>query len=158
MKLIAFLMTSAVLGVLALANPGDGSDLTEVVAEARPGQVIAGHAELGEDGRLVIDGMAIELMGLKLPARGQVCQDRIGAAFGCGQEARAYLDRHQQRDPVHCLVEATELGPRGRCSLGDSDLSAMLVHSGLAWAETSAVPDYVELQNGARADARGLWR
>jgi endonuclease YncB( thermonuclease family) len=157
MKLVALFVT-ATLGALSLARPGVVADRQVVVPQAEPGQILIDHAEIGSDGRLFIDGTPVHMLGLRLPTRNQACQDRAGAVFWCGQEAQAYLDRHQAGSAVQCLVDATSVGPRGRCSLGDSDLSAMLIHSGLAWAETSVVADYVELQDRARADAQGLWR
>ena len=45
-----------------------------------------------------------------------------------------------------------------RCTVGGADVAATLVTDGLAWAYRRYSPDYVALEEGARARGRGVWQ
>jgi endonuclease YncB( thermonuclease family) len=136
------LITLAVL----IAMPASAADLT-------------GPAQAVDGGALEIAGTTVRLHGITAPSRGQDCT-RGGQAFDCAQEAGWALADRLGRHWVRCIARAQDANGRiiATCYIGaDIDVNAHMVESGWALARRDEAPDYVPLEDAARAAQRGLW-
>lgn len=105
-------------------------------------------------------GRTIRLFGVVAPERGQSCEHG-NRRWECGAAARRVLQaRLEGAGAVHCEVreldaDGTELAV---CRVdGNSDLGAMMVASGWAFANRGRSQAYDSVEAHARAARRGLW-
>lgn len=117
----------------------------------------------------VIDGDTIEIAGTRVrldsvdaPELGQEC--RIAErTYDCGMVARTALLDLTAGARVVCAMAGPpttggEEGRPGRCWADGYDLSEGMVYTGWAVADAAAPGRYALLQQGARTNARGLWK
>ena len=106
-----------------------------------------------------IDGQTIRLKGIDAPELGQSCRDSRGDTQPCGQFARALLMEQIAASPsVDCDLDQ-ERDRYGR-AIGVCyvrvDVNAWMVSSGLALAYRKYSNDYVEEEDDARSNHRGI--
>lgn len=110
----------------------------------------------------VIDGDTIaigeeryRLDGIDAPEKAQLCGD-----WRCGQASTEALTRAIRRGTVRCEVLERDKYDRliATCFVGDQNLSAMMVESGMAWAFRRYSQTYVSHEDRARANRVGIWQ
>ena len=106
-----------------------------------------------------LNGQTIRLKGIDAPELDQTCRDRKGETQPCGQFSRILLMEHLASYPrVHCDIDRE--GDRYGRALGVCyvlvDINAWMVSSGLALAYREYSENYVEEEDEARADRRGV--
>lgn len=127
--------------------------LALIAAAPTPVQVVDGDTfELG--------GETVRLWGVDAPEGRQTCRDGKGAAYACGDVARARLRELTREAAVTCRQRDRDGYGRlvGQCSANGRDLGEAMVRGG--WAI-----EYRQFSNGAysraeaeaRAARRGLW-
>lgn len=147
--LVALTLTVALLTVPWLASTtAAASELT-----------IAGPAEVVDSDTLRIKGLLVRLQGIDALETGQVCTAFTAERWACGEVSRASLAGLAHGRRVLCrLGGADGIGRmRGTCSVGDLDLGAALVRSGLALVLPTSEEAYGRAQQEARLARRGMW-
>lgn len=119
---------------------------------------IDGSARVIDGDTLDISGQHIRLYGIDAFEKKQTCTIS-GTVWPCGEYAkRAMLGVTTGKD-VYC--EGTQHDRYGRligkCSVGDTDLGAFMVKSGLALAYREYSLDYVDDEQLARKGSIGAW-
>lgn len=137
--------------VAALAGPGKGP------LGAERGELISGVSTVVDGDTLRVGGERIRLFGIDAPESDQVCQARN--IVRCGDLATAGLRRMIGGSAVRCVVEDVDRYGRlvSVCYLGNDDLNARMVRSGLAVAYRQYSERYVDEEAAARRERRGLW-
>jgi endonuclease YncB( thermonuclease family) len=133
--------------------------------ERQGSETIAGPSGRGihviDGDSLRIDGREIRLAGIDAPEYRQTCNDEKGAAWPCGKDARAALERLVQSGDVSCKTALEDRYGRALagCRAGGSDLAEALARQG--WAEGAHDRRFKE-PSAAIAEAkrarRGIWR
>jgi endonuclease YncB( thermonuclease family) len=146
MRLLRSGLAAACIGVLLPAPAGEAADLS-------------GPAQAIDGGSIEIAGATVRLHGVLPPSRGQSCT-RGGQSYDCAQEAGWALADRLGRHWVRCIERAQDNNSRivATCYIGaDIDVNAHMVQSGWALARRDEAPDYIPLEDAARAAQRGLW-
>nr|WP_280732502.1 thermonuclease family protein [Sinorhizobium numidicum] len=124
-------------------------------------RTIAGRASVIDGDTIEIEGERIRLHGIDAPESSQVCSDRAGQPYRCGQEAALALDTFLKASrPTRCVL----LGRDHRRSVGvcfradGKDVNRWLVEFGhaLDWPKYSG-GGYSKFQKFAQAAGVGLW-
>jgi endonuclease YncB( thermonuclease family) len=151
---------------LFLIGRDGGKVLLETFVRALPGSVVA---SLGLSATVafagdVYDGDTIEIQGQRARLYGidafelsQTCLDARGRPWRCGIAAKAALAERLEGQALQCVVldESQDGWYIARCEGEDgTDLSAYMVRSGLALADTD---DYLAEQADARRRGAGAW-
>ena len=121
--------------------------------------VFSGAVRVVDGDTLVVRGIKVRLQGIDAPERGQICTDRDGGDFDCGERARAVLTEVLKGKPVSCQSLGRDRYSRvlARCYVGRSDIGEGMVTTGLAFAYRHYSTDYVAAETTARLGERGLW-
>jgi endonuclease YncB( thermonuclease family) len=122
-------------------------------------QSLTGTVSVIDGDTLEMHGERIRLEGMDAPESGQSCRTEAGDVWRCGQAAALALDELIARQTVYC--DARDVDRYGRhiatCYLGNTDLGATLVASGLAVAYRKYSTAYVAIEDQARASRLGIW-
>jgi endonuclease YncB( thermonuclease family) len=116
---------------------------------------LSGRAVATDGDSLRLAGERIRLIGIDAPEYDQVCGDRAGANWQCGEAARLLLAGQLGGATTKCAPSGRDRYGRilARCDAGRGDIGHMLVEAGLAVADG----DYQFAEIAARAAARGIW-
>jgi endonuclease YncB( thermonuclease family) len=121
---------------------------------------VAGQASVIDGDTIEIHGTRVRLFGIDAPEHDQLCSDRYGARYRCGQVASNALAGYIGRQAVACVEVDRDRYRRtvAVCSVGQVDLADWLVRAGLAidWPRYSK-GDYAPTEAGARANKIGMW-
>ncbi len=138
--------TTLILATLAFTIP----------AHAEP---IVGRASVIDGDTLEIRGTRIRLQGVDAPESAQLCQDRAGKDYRCGQKAALALADWIGTANVSC--EPQDKDRYGRtvavCSKGGADLNAWLAENGHALAYREYSKAYVDEEAAASSAKVGIW-
>lgn len=145
MRLFDIFRAAVILAVLAVA--------VEMLSRA---EHLEGHAEAVDGDTLDISGTHIRLAGIDAPELRQTCE-REGRPWRCGEAARVALAQALAGGPVSCRAEKRDKykRPLGFCTVGGTDIAALMVGNGLAIAYLGKA--YQSEEAEARAAGRGLW-
>lgn len=143
-----FSTTFLVILVIALG-------LTFELARAASDDVVSGKARVVRPGVIEVKDQKFELYGILNPKGGQSCL-RNAKPWNCAEGARTALRQHIEGKKVRCVPTEEDDGV-ARCTLGDVDLSALLVREGWARADRDVGKDYVKAEKEARKARRGIW-
>lgn len=100
----------------------------------------------------------LRLYGVMAPDRRQHCETRNGEAVNCGYKSFDALDTMIRGKRMTCVdLEKDGSGHlTGTCYLGDKILNSLIVRAGWALAYVDETPDYLGLEERARAAGRGI--
>ena len=78
----------------------------------------------------------VRLFGIDAPEYGQKCSKRKSGVWPCGKEATRFLVELIGDQQVTCVSKGIDNYDRqiGVCSVGDVEVNASMVSSGMAWA------------------------
>ena len=118
----------------------------------------SGEAKVIDAETIEVDGARFRLHGIDAPEPDQTC--RHGATIvPCGRIAVTALMDLTAGARVSCVPIAGASDPgAATCRAEGYDLSEGMVYTGWALADRAASIRYVELEQGAAAARRGLWR
>ena len=118
-------------------------------------EIISGRATATDGDSLRVGGERIRLVGVDAPEYDQICGDRDGANWRCGEAARLLLAGQVGRGDTQCLTAGRDRYGRilAHCRTAEGDLGQILVSAGLAVAEG----EYVLAELSARASGSGIW-
>lgn len=98
----------------------------------------------------------IRLWGIDAPELSQTCDE---GTTKCGKEARDRLQALIKQGPVVCVELDRDRWKRpiSKCTVNDIDLSEQMVLEGFALAYRKYSTDYIEEEDLARKEKKGLW-
>lgn len=126
---------------------------------------IAGKVKVIEGDIIEIDGRRIRLYGMDAPEADQLCADRKGKEYPCGDHAKRHLAAMVGRFPLKCEQKAGDEKAGDEkvelvavCYLGFVNVNENMVFDGWALAFEADGNDYVRAEKAARARHQGLWK
>ena len=125
---------------------------------------IIGEAEVTDGDTIVINDIRIRFTGSDAPesyffGKTQTCLDGKGLEWECGNAATQKLKELINNQKVRCTDEGQDRYGRtlGICYVGDMDLQAEMVKSGMAVAYLRYSNRYEKEQNYAKKVKAGMW-
>ncbi len=115
--------------------------------------------EINSDSSLQADKQAIELYGVKILARNQICKYRNGEKWACGQRAYVALVNVLGSKSADCRPHDTSRPSTLICQLAGTDIGEMMLREG--WASlVNGVrdKDYISAAADAFKYKTGMWR
>jgi endonuclease YncB( thermonuclease family) len=120
---------------------------------------IVGTPRISDGDTVEIAGTKIRLNGIDAPEAEQFCLNDKGKSWGCGQAARAALDKRAGRKTLTCKpLEQDQYGRTvASCSVGGDDISRWMVRAGWALAFVRYTRVYEVEERPAKIARAGLW-
>ena len=125
---------------------------------------IVGKAKITDGDTIVINDIRIRFTGSDAPesyffGKTQTCLNAEGQEWECGNAATVKLKELVNNQEVRCSDEGKDRYGRtlGICYVGEIDLQAEMVKSGMAVAYLKYSRRYEEEQNFAKRIKAGLW-
>ena len=125
---------------------------------------IIGEAEVTDGDTIIINDIRIRFTGSDAPesyffGKTQTCLDGKGREWKCGNAATQKLKELINNQTVRCTDEGQDRYGRtlGICYVGDMDLQAEMVKSGMAVAYLRYSDRYEKEQNYAKKVKAGMW-
>ena len=125
---------------------------------------IIGEAEVTDGDTIIINDIRIRFTGSDAPesyffGKTQTCLDGKGREWECGYAATQKLKELINNQTVRCTDEGQDRYGRtlGICYVGDMDLQAEMVKSGMAVAYLRYSDRYEKEQNYAKKVKAGMW-
>lgn len=108
---------------------------------------------------LVFGDVRVRLNGIDAPEWKQICQDRAGRSYRCGQSARAALNGQVGSAEIRCQGTQYDRYQRliATCWRENVDLNGWMVEQGWAVAFRRYSEVYVNQEDQARSARAGLW-
>ncbi len=108
---------------------------------------------------LFIDDREIRLSGIDAPEFLQVCYDKNGKEYECGQKAKDMLEALAGKD-IKCQVLEVDRYKRevAICFSKGKNINEEMVKSGWAVAYTAYTKDYVKEEAEAKLAKKGIWQ
>ena len=120
---------------------------------------IAGRASVIDGDTIEIGGQRIRLHGIDTPESAQLCY-LGGEPYRCGQQAALALADKLGEKTVRCA--AKDVDRYGRtvavCFVGGDDINRWMTVQGWSLAYRKYSRDYIDAEDEARTNGRGLWR
>lgn len=122
------------------------------------GMILTGTAKVFDGHSFLIDNHPVRLNGVDAPGLKQICTSAGGAAWRCGEAARAFLKRLIDGKRITCLVDAPAgAGAAVTCSgKGITDVTRMVVNGGMAVINGHGLK-FADAQSYAQKHKTGLW-
>ena len=125
---------------------------------------IIGEAKVTDGDTIIINDIRIRFTGSDAPesyffGKTQTCLDGKGREWECGNAATKKLKELINKQTVRCTDEVQDRYGRtlGICYVGDMDLQAEMVKSGMAVAYLRYSDRYEKEQNYAKKVKAGMW-
>ena len=125
---------------------------------------IIGEAKITDGDTIIINDIRIRFTGSDAPesyffGKTQTCLDGKGREWECGNAATQKLKELINNQTVRCTDEGQDRYGRtlGICYVGDMDLQAEMVKSGMAVAYLRYSDRYEKEQNYAKKVKAGMW-
>ena len=125
---------------------------------------IIGKAKITDGDTIVVNDIKIRFTGSDAPesyffGKTQTCLDAEGHEWECGKAATVKLKQLVNNQEVRCSDEGKDRYGRtlGICYVGEIDLQAEMVKSGMAVAYLRYSIRYEEEQNFAKKTKAGMW-
>ena len=125
---------------------------------------IIGEAKITDGDTIIINDIRIRFTGSDAPesyffGKTQTCLDGKGREWECGNAATQKLKELINNQTVRCTDEGQDRYGRtlGICYVGDMDLQAEMVKSGMAVAYLRYSDRYKKEQNYAKKVKAGMW-
>ena len=119
---------------------------------------VSGSATIVDGDTLRIGSTTIRLYGMDAPETRQTCE-RAGNSWPCGEESSRKLSQLVGEKMVLCYeIDRDRYGRVvAICRVGDIELGAAMVRSGLALADRQYSIEYIQQETAAKDATRGIW-
>ena len=108
---------------------------------------------------LIVDGREIRLSGIDAPEFFQLCRDRNGKEYECGQAAMRFLVSLAGEDTECNILEKDRYKREvAVCFSRGGEINRRMVESGWAVAYNFYTHDYDDAEALARREKRGIWQ
>lgn len=154
MRGIGFALLVAVLAAVGVIGGRVAYAQDEIVGLARAVSGDTIRIKSIDDGKIT----QMRLYGVMAPDRRQHCETSNGEPVNCGYKSFDALDTMIQRKRMTCVdLEKDSTGHlTGTCYLGDKILNSLIVRDGWALSYVDETPDFLGLEERARAAGRGV--
>lgn len=121
---------------------------------------LSGGPRVVDGDTLAIGSTKFRLQGIDAPETDQVCLNANGDHWTCGIDARDQLVAHVAGREIRCSSNGIDAYRRtlATCYFGDEDLNAWMVQQGWALAYVQYSKAYVDAEEDARTNQRGIWQ
>jgi endonuclease YncB( thermonuclease family) len=146
-------------GLLFLAGRISATPSAPVSLGAGAESGIQGHPRVRDGDGLDFGDQRVRLFGIDAVELAQSCQDPAKGQFDCGRRAAQALRDLVGNQIVSCIERDRDQYGRSVavCSAGGRDLNFEMVSAGWAMAYRRFSTDYVDAENQARRNRRGVW-
>lgn len=109
---------------------------------------------------IIIDNNAIRLEGIDAPEAGQKCNKASRRKWSCGKEAVKVITNIIDGKTVRFKSVGTDDFNRtiATCYVGDTNINATMVRLGYAWAFRKYSTNYIEDEEFAKKQNKGIWQ
>ncbi len=110
--------------------------------------------------QFVMDDLEVILYGIDAPDPQQVCSDKRGRPYNCGQEAIRQFRRFTGNSLLSCKVKARSQRDNvmyAVCNIDNNDVGVAMVSSGWAFALPNVTNVYEPYESVANASRAGMW-
>jgi len=111
-------------------------------------------------GRFVVGDLEVILYGIDAPDAKQMCSDKRGRPYNCGQESIRQLRRFTGSTELTCKVKERGNNPAlvsAVCNIDNNDIGVAMVSSGWAFALPNVTSVYVPYEQVAKSNGSGMW-
>ena len=131
-----------------------------LVGAAAQAADFTGVARVIDGNTLAIGATKIRLERIDAPETDQICLNEKAIRWNCGIEARDQLAAHIAGREIKCTSNGADALPQklATCYLAGEDLNGWMVQQGWALPYFRQSFVYVDAQNEARTQQRGLWQ
>ena len=121
---------------------------------------LSGVPRIVDGDTLAIGATKVRLEGIDAPETDQVCLNANGDRWTCGIDARDQLAAHIAGRDIKCSSHGIDAYRRtlATCYLAGEDLNGWMVQQGWALAYVKYSSAYLQVEEDARANQRGLWQ
>jgi len=138
------------------AIPAPAPPLPRCAEDGEGAACVWGRAEGFDAGSVQLHGLSIELVGVTVPGRKDLCGNRVShEEFDCARPARKKMAELVRGGLACDIVDVAGGQLWGRCRTIDGDLGRLLIQFGVA--RTAKDGPYEEPQLQAINAKRGLW-
>jgi len=148
--------------VIAVFLMGDAA--RPLIAQVAQRQVIEGTGEASDGDTIIVGNKKIRLVGIDAPELAQVCKNKSGNEYPCGQKAKAALQNLLSKGSLYCQTRGTDEFKRALAEcwiLGKggsiTNVNEVMVMAGMAFAFTKFSEEYTALEALAAKQKAGLW-
>jgi endonuclease YncB( thermonuclease family) len=114
--------------------------------------------QIGNDGSLQADKQALELYGIKILPRSQICAYRSGERWACGQRAYIALLNIVGSTTIDCRPKDTNQPRVVICHLAGTDISELMLREGWGNLGNRVIDkQYVDAAAAAINNKTGMW-
>jgi endonuclease YncB( thermonuclease family) len=150
-----------VVEIPVLATPPARQQEMQAAPPAREQEMpsgLMGRASVIDGDTIDIHGTRIRLNGIDAPESRQTCEAN-GTTYRCGQRAAIALSDFLTTHVVSCEQTGTDRYRRvlATCSVDGADIGEWMVSQGWAIAYRKYSVAYVQVEEKAHAEKRGLW-
>jgi endonuclease YncB( thermonuclease family) len=124
---------------------------------ASTARILTGEARVIDGDSLVVEGVEVRLHGMDAPELGQVCFDRTGQEWQCGNAARDALEALVADKRLSCRRTVYSTRYVGDCRVDGEKVSAIMLSDGWAVVDRRGPRRYVGFESEARRSERGIW-
>ena len=149
------------LGLLAACTILATSPLLAQFAQRK---AIQGIGEVKDGDTVKVGNTEIRLVGIDAPELGQLCQNKLGNSYPCGEQAKARLQNLVSKGSLYCQTRGTDEFNRELAEcwiLGEggsiTNVNEAMVMAGMAFAFTKFSEEYTALEALAEQQKAGLW-
>jgi endonuclease YncB( thermonuclease family) len=114
--------------------------------------------QVDNDNRLQTDQQAVELYGISILPRSQICSYQGGERWACGQRAYIALLNILGAAPVDCRPQQTDQPRIVVCRLGGSDIAELMLREGWGTlAKGVSEQRYIDAATASFTNKAGMW-
>lgn len=153
-------MRSVILASLSCAILAASPSIAQIAKR----EVIEGFGKAKDGDGIFVGDIEIRLAGIDAPELDQVCADKVGIRYKCGEKAKAVLGNLLSKGTLYCQSRGKERYDRDLAEcwvLGESgsitNVNETMVKAGMAFASTKFSEEYTALEALAERQRAGLW-
>lgn len=114
--------------------------------------------QVGNDNSLQANQQAIEMYGIRILPRGQICSYQSGERWACGQRAYIALLNILGATTVDCRPQQTDQPRVVVCRLGGSDIAELMLREGWGTLPNGVAEQrYIYAASAASTNKTGMW-
>ena len=160
-KLRAVLPILTLIALLGVAIGYLSSNVAQHLKPPNPASnLLSGPARAIDGNTLVIKGQVVKLYGIDAPEYDQSCVNADGQNWPCGRAAEQSLNELVATGHVACREQGqpSARGVEAVCEAQGRNLNERMLARGLAWANPEQAAPYADVEQFARAHARGVFQ